>query len=154
MTMIVLRMRMMLSRRLTITTLITLMTSVPLACPGPARQGPRFQFHPVQTPPHHHQPQIMDGSAVKFPGYMIAPVHSPPPMFQYPHQPSPQYPHQPPHPSPMHPQPQTPLSPEDLDAVIIEAKKKLSQRRPKQFSAVNFPDDNTKCLGYSMLGCV
>merc|ERR1712152_96396 len=127
------------SRRLTITTLITLMTSVPFACPAPARQGPRFQFHPVQTPPHHHHPEIMDGSAVKFPGYMIAPVHSPPPMFQHPHQLS-----------PLHPQQQTPLSPEDLDAVIIEAKKKLSQRRPKQFSAVNFPDDNTKCLGYSM----
>merc|ERR1719192_757531 len=119
-------MRMMLSRRLTITTLITLMTSVPFACPAPARQDPRFQFHPVQTPAHHHHPQIMDGSAVKFPGYMIAPVHSPPPMFQYPHQPSqvsPQYPLQPP--------PKPPLSPEDLDAVIIEAKKKLSQRRPK-----------------------
>merc|ERR1719422_1571461 len=125
---------MMLSRRLTITTLITLMTLLSFACPAPARQGPRFQFHPVQSPTHL-QPQLQDSSAVKFPGYIIAPVHSPPPSFQYPHQ-------------------KPPVSPDDLDAVIIEAKKKLSHRRPKQFSAVNFPEDDTKCLGYSMLGCV
>merc|ERR1712029_978607 len=104
----------MLSRRLTVTTLITLMTLLSFACPAPARQGPRFQFHPVQSPTHL-QPQLSDSSAVKFPGYMIAPVHSPPPSFQYPHQPpqvSSQFHHQKP-----------PVSPDDLDAVIIEAKK-------------------------------
>ena len=118
--------------------------------------GPRFQFHPVQSPTHL-QPQLQDSSAVKFPGYMIAPVHSPPPSFQYPHQPpqvSSQFPHQPSHFTSQFPHQKPPVSPDDLDAVIIEAKKKLSHRRPKQFSAVNFPEDNTKCLGYSMLGCV
>ena len=45
------------------------------------------------------------------------------------------------------------FSPDQLDAVVIEAKKKNRHRKPKQLS-VNFPEDNTNCLGYSMLGCV
>ena len=45
-----------------------------------------------------------------------------------------------------------PVAPPPLDAVIVEAKQ--HQRHGK---AVVFPsniNDNTNCLGYSMLGCV
>ena len=45
-----------------------------------------------------------------------------------------------------------PVAPPPLDAVIVEAK-----QHQRQGKGVVFPsnvNDNTNCLGYSMLGCV
>ena len=52
------------------------------------------------------------------------------------------------------------LMPEDLQAVVVEAGRPISNREPKEF-VIRFPADragewesNTNCQGYSMLGCI